>query len=116
MPTEWEAGGPQSRSGCFGVETDLFPLSELEPQAIQPAQLIHPPGKTSKPITYFTVRRLVATADIVYHNSESIMMGIRKGNFTLCHDTNKELTWTHLRDTKHFSQEQNYIILEITVF
>jgi hypothetical protein len=58
----------------------------------------------------------VATADIVYHSSESIMMGIRKENFTLCRDTIEELTWTHLRDTKHFSKEQNYIILEITVF
>jgi len=89
---------------------------ELEPRAIQPALLIHPTGRTSKPITYLTVRRLVATPDIVYHSSESIMMGIRKGNFTLCHDTIEELTWTHLRDTKHFSQKLNYIILEITVF
>lgn len=58
----------------------------------------------------------MATADIVYHSSESIMMGLREEHFTLCYDTTGELNWTHLRDTKHFGQERNKIILEITVF
>jgi len=29
-------GGPQRWSGCFGVEINLLPLPELEPQIMQP--------------------------------------------------------------------------------
>jgi hypothetical protein len=70
-------------------------LSELEPQAIQPALLTHPPGRTAKPTTHLTIRKLKAIADIVYRSGDSIKMGIGKGNCTLGHDTVEELTWTN---------------------